>query len=81
MRVLPREQYEAVRAALDAGMTQRETQQATGVSKSTIEKIAGGYVPQWPEKQRVYKSVAAYFCRGCRTTVCYKPCVICEARR
>lgn len=81
MRVLPREQYEAVRAALDAGMTQREAQQATGVSKSTIEKIAGGYVPPWPEKQRVYKTVAAYFCRGCRTYVRYDPCVICEASR
>lgn len=81
MRILTRDKYEAVRAALDAGMSQRQVQEATGVSNGTIGKIANGYVPQWPEKQLAFKSVPAYFCRGCRGWVVYKPCVVCEARR
>lgn len=80
MRTLAKEKYEAVRKALQSGMTCREAEKATGVSRGTINKIARGYVPQQSEPERVYRSVPAYFCRGCRNIVVYKPRVVCEAK-
>jgi len=77
---LARAKRQAVRKAISqaeidgARRTIRDIAALTGVSKSTVQRIANPRLPGAP------RPVRPYLCLGCRNRVIFKPCQICEAK-
>ena len=73
-----------VKLLLERKQSYRDIADRVGCSRSTVNNIAKGRL--WPAKPKPlvkaenFRSVAAYYCEGCRSETMFEPCVVCVAR-